>query len=111
MRKKTKSFTRSISSPPSFPTPTSTVSQPPFPAGVTPYPSPTPSPTDAQGNPYILYAPGCIGKWAYLTTNNGQSFYMFIHNSQPFGTTSGWVFPTLTYQTILSSSILSTNCL
>ncbi|MBB3113784.1 hypothetical protein FHS18_005897 [Paenibacillus phyllosphaerae] len=63
-----------------------------------------------SAGPILQFVPGCVNKWTYITTNNGQSFFMYIQRSQPFGQTAGWVFPTMTFQTINSSSIVSAQC-
>lgn len=105
------------------------VYQPPGIAGGHPHPPPHPYPTPYPYIPAIYPLPtpvtgpigtptpspsvstsGCIGKLAAVTMNNGQTFYMTITSSNPYGTTEGYLSPSMTYTSLQSSNIINIQC-
>ncbi|MGG0185154.1 hypothetical protein [Bacillus rhizoplanae] len=95
---------------------------PPGPPGGHPHPHPHPHPYPYPGGYYPYVPPiypistpsvstsGCIGKLAAVTMNNGQTFYMTITSSNPHGTTEGYLSPSMTYTSLVSSNIISIQC-
>ncbi|TQR26450.1 hypothetical protein [Bacillus safensis] len=64
----------------------------------------------AGGHQAVHFAAGCNRRWTLVFLRNGQVFLMFVLSSQPFGRTTGFIWPNFTFGSFQSSSILAYSC-
>ena len=62
------------------------------------------------GHQTVQFAAGCNRRWTIVLLRNGQVFLMYILSSQPFGRTTGFIWPNFTFGSFPSSSILAYSC-
>lgn len=62
------------------------------------------------GHQTVQFAAGCNRRWTIVLMRNGQVFLMYILSSQPFGRTTGFIWPNFTFGSFPSSSILAYSC-
>ncbi|TDU15850.1 hypothetical protein AIDNDMCJ_06020 [Bacillus safensis] len=62
------------------------------------------------GHQTVQFAAGCNRRWTIVLLRNGQVFLMFVLSSQPFGRTTGFIWPNFTFGSFPSSSILAYSC-
>ncbi|MED1461572.1 hypothetical protein [Bacillus safensis] len=62
------------------------------------------------GHQAVQFAAGCNRRWTIVLLRNGQVFLMFVLSSQPFGRTTGFIWPNFTFGSFPSSSILAYSC-
>lgn len=58
----------------------------------------------------VQFAAGCNRRWTIVFLRNGQVFLMYVLSSQPFGRTTGFIWPNFTFGSFPSSSILAYSC-
>ncbi|QGX65914.1 hypothetical protein GPA07_10845 [Bacillus sp. ms-22] len=58
----------------------------------------------------VQFAAGCNRRWTIVFLRNGQVFLMYVISSQPFGRTTGFIWPNFTFGSFPSSSILAYSC-
>ncbi|MFJ5963251.1 hypothetical protein [Bacillus sp. NPDC093026] len=62
------------------------------------------------GQQTVQFAAGCNRRWTIVFLRNGQVFLMYVLSSQPFGRTTGFIWPNFTFGSFPSSSILAYSC-
>nr|MDH3176967.1 hypothetical protein [Bacillus pumilus] len=62
------------------------------------------------GQQLVQFAAGCNRRWTIVFMRNGQVFLMYVLSSQPFGRTTGFIWPNFTFGSFPSSSILAYSC-
>ncbi|MFE5472656.1 hypothetical protein [Bacillus safensis] len=62
------------------------------------------------GHQTVQFAAGCNRRWTIVLLRNGQVFLMYILSSQPYGRTTGFIWPNFTFGSFPSSSILAYSC-
>ncbi|WP_061571769.1 hypothetical protein [Bacillus atrophaeus] len=63
-----------------------------------------------HGGPGQGYAVGCDMKWTIVLLKNGHLFLMFVFSASPTGNTTGIIFPSFTFGSFPTSSILAYKC-
>lgn len=56
------------------------------------------------------YAVGCDGRWTIVLLKNGFIFLMYVTSADPYGNTSGIIFPAYTFGSFPTESILMYSC-
>ncbi|MFS0654869.1 hypothetical protein [Bacillus sp. 179-C3.3 HS] len=62
------------------------------------------------GQQTVQFAAGCNRRWTIVFLRNGQVLLMFVLSSQPFGRTTGFIWPNFTFGSFPSSRILAYSC-
>ncbi|MDM5298250.1 hypothetical protein QUF51_08770 [Bacillus pumilus] len=62
------------------------------------------------GQQTVQFAAGCNRRWTIVFLRNGQVFLMYVISSQPFGRTTGFIWPNFTFGSFPSSRILAYSC-
>lgn len=73
------------------------------------------NPSQAQGlllsqGGATTFGVGCNRRWTIILLKNGQIFLMFVLSANPFGSTTGWIWPGFSFASFPSSRIAAYSC-